>query len=376
MNARERFFAVMNGEPTDHVPIWLLFPYHATSYYADVRSEPSYRAVFEASKRYAITLNRRNPEVKLFSPEVREWKEECREGDDSVERWCIEYKGRRLYAEIRRNAYETTVKRLLRDHDDLECFCSLPINDDPAAIAAELDAQLPTYLKEMNEFPIEYGAMMLDLGEPITHLYHASKLEEYAIWSLSHSDLIVDFLNRLMAQKRLVYGYFLERKLADVYFLVGSELASPPLVSRKTFQKWILPYATELIELIHAYGCKVIQHYHGRIKQVLPDFLEMQADAVHTIEAPPVGDCTFTEAFDIVGDRMVLIGNIQYDDFRVLAPEQMAEVVHSVLEECRSKRLILSPTAGPYESPISERMVENYLTFMKTAWEHDGIRSQ
>ncbi len=370
MNARERFFAVMNGDPTDRVPMWLLFPYHATSYYADVRNEPSYRAAFEASKRYAITLNRRNPEVKLFSPEVREWKEEFHDSAASVERSYVEYKGKRISAGIRRCSSETTVKRMLCDDDDLEFYCSLPINDDPAAIAAELDDQLPTYLREVSEFPIKYGAMMLDLGEPITHLYHASKLEEYAIWSLSHSDLIVDFLNRLMAQKRLVYEYFLERNLAEVYFLVGSELASPPLLSQKTFQKWILPYATELIELIHRHGCKVIQHYHGKIKQVLPGFLEMRADAVHTIEAPPVGDCTLTEAFDIVGDRMVLIGNIQYDDFRALAPEQMAEAVRGVLDECRGKRLILSPSAGPYERSISERMAENYLTFMKTAWEH------
>ena len=68
MNARERLFAVLNGEPTDHVPIWLLFPYHRTGYYGDVRDEPSYRPVFEASKQYAIMLNRRNPRVPLFAP--------------------------------------------------------------------------------------------------------------------------------------------------------------------------------------------------------------------------------------------------------------------------------------------------------------------
>ena len=195
MNARERFFAVMNGEPTDHVPIWLLFPYHTTSYYADVRSEPSYRAVLEASKRYAITLNRRNPEVKLFGPEVREWKEELREGADSVERSCIEYQGqaglRRDPSQLVRN---TAVKRLLCDDDDLEFFCSLPMNDDPPPSPPSSTLSCPPTLQEVSEFPIEHGAMMLDLGEPVSHLYHASKLEEYAIWSLTHSDLIVDFL--------------------------------------------------------------------------------------------------------------------------------------------------------------------------------------
>jgi len=87
-------------------------------------------------------------------------------------------------------------------------------------------------------------------------------------------------------------------------------------------------------------------------------------------EAPPVGNCTFTEAFNVVGDRMALIGNIQYDDFRALEPAQMAAAVRAVLDECRGRRLILSPSAGPYEAALSPRLVENYLTFMQTGWEY------
>jgi uroporphyrinogen-III decarboxylase len=152
--------------------------------------------------------------------------------------------------------------------------------------------------------------------------------------------------------------------------MVGSELACPPLVSRATFNAWAVPYARELIALIHSYGAKVIQHHHGEIKSILPDFLVMGADALHTIEAPPIGDCTFTEAFSLVGDRLVLIGNIQYDEFRNLTPGEMAAAVRAVLDECRGKRHILSPSAGPYEATLSERMAENYLAFMKAGWEY------
>ncbi len=370
MNARQRLFAVLNGEPTDHMPIWLLFPYHRTSYYGDVRSEPSYSRVFEASKQYAIMLNRRNPSVRLFAPEVKEWRDVFTEGSDQVDRSYLEYKGKQLYAETRWQTYSTSVKKLLCTDGDLEFYCSLPVNLDLPGIRAEMDGQLPVYLREREEFPLEYGSMMLDLGEPIRHLYDAATLEEYAIWSLTHPDMIVDFLDRAMQQKRLVYRYCLERKLADVYFMVGSELACPPLVSRQSFNKWSMPYARELIALIHSHGAKVIQHHHGEIKGILPDFLVMGADALHTIEAPPIGDCTLTEAFRITGDRIVLIGNIQYDEFRNLTPSEMAQAVHAVLDECRGKPHILSPSAGPYEEALSGRMVENYLAFMKAGWEY------
>jgi len=369
MNARQRLFAILNGEPTDHYPIWLLFPYHQTRYYADVRTLPVYQPIFEASKKYTISLNRRNPGVSLFSPEVKSWDEQTTINGYTTERHFVEYKGKQLISEVRQEPGSTFIKRLLTCPEDLEFYAALPVNLDRDRIYQQLDAQMPQYLREKAEFPPEFGSMMLDIGEPVGPLYNVAKLEEYSVWSLTHSDLIVDLFDRFMEQKRILYRYCLERDLADVYFMVGSELASPPLVSRQTFLRWIVPYAAELIEMIHSYDKKVIQHYHGKIKRILPDFLTMKPDALHTIEAPPVGDCTFTQAFDIVGDHIALIGNIQYDEFRHLTPQEMTAAVQDVLNECRGKRLILSPSAGPYETEIAPNMVKNYLAFIQAGWE-------
>lgn len=170
-----------------------------------------------------------------------------------------------------------------------------------------------------------------------------------------------------MTRLRQVYRFCLERDLADVYFLVGSELASPPMVSRATFHQWIVPFASELIEMIHAHGKKAILHYHGQIREILPDFLTMAPDALHTIEAPPIGNCTFTQAYEVLGDHITLIGNIQYDDFRSMTPDQMAVAVNKVLEECRGRRLILSPSAKPFDPAPPARLTENYHAFLQTA---------
>ncbi len=154
------------------------------------------------------------------------------------------------------------------------------------------------------------------------------------------------------------------KNLADIYFMVGSELASPPLVSRKTFQEWIVPYAQELIALVHSYEKFVIQHYHGQIKEILPDFLTMNPDALHTIEAPPIGNCTLEEAFDIVGDNIALIGNIQYDEFRSMTPEEMTAAVRDLKEKFKGKRFILSPTAGPFDQEPVQNILDNYMAFI------------
>ena len=372
MTSRERLFAALNGTPTDRVPVWLLFPYHTTSYYVDVRTHPKYRPVFEKSLQYAVTLDRRNLSVPLHTPDVRTYHEETVEGEWHVVRNCVEFGSERLCGETRTNGIETTTTKLLETDDDLELFASLPIEADPEQLAAFLDRQLPDYLREKGEFPEEYGAMMLDLGEPISVLYHASNLQSYALWSLTRSETVEQLLRRIMAHYRIVYGYCLERGLADVYFLVGSEVASPPLVSRNTFQRWVVPFARELIDMIQGYGKKVIQHYHGQIRTILPDFLTMAPDGLHTIEAPPIGNCTLTQAFDILGDSVTLIGNLQYDDFRAFSPGQMQEAVRNVLDECRGKRFILSPTAGPFDWDAPPAIIRNYDVFMDAAWRYDA----
>jgi len=122
---------------------------------------------------------------------------------------------------------------------------------------------------------------------------------------------------------------------------------------------------------VHSYGKYVLQHYHGQIKEIMPDFVTMGPDALHTIEAPPIGNCTFAEAFDVVGGGMTLIGNVQYDDFRAFSETEMKQAVIDVLDECRGKRLILSPSAGPFDEEVSDTFIRNYMTFMETGWAYD-----
>jgi hypothetical protein len=59
-------------------------------------------------------------------------------------------------------------------------------------------------------------------------------------------------------------------------------------------------------------------------------------------------------------------------ELNALTPDEMRQAVIAVLDECRGKRLILSPSAGPYEESISERIAQNCLMFMQTAWEYRG----
>ena len=315
MTPRQRLLRALRGEPTDRVPVWLLFPYHPTGYYVNVWNHPEYRTVCDFAEPHGvITLNRRNLNIRLFSSDVASRDEEISADHGRIRREALQYGGQQLHSDHPLTS-GAPGKKLLSSEEDLEIFCRFPIEDNETTIRASLETQLETCRREQAEFPADRGAMMMDLGSPVNHLYHAANLEEYAVWSITRNDLIVAWLDRAMRQLGIVYRFCLERNMADVYFLVGSELASPPLVSRKTFQKWVVPYESRLIALIHSYGKLVIQHYHGQIREILPDFAIMKPDGLHTIEAPPVGNCTLSQAFDGTQSRITLIGNIQYDEF-------------------------------------------------------------
>jgi hypothetical protein len=317
---------------------------------------------------HAIMLDRRNPRASMFSPKVQKDTHTFQEGDWTVRRFSMSYRDKQVVSEHRQRGDEIQVRKLLETEDDLDTLLSFPMKSTDQ-LHRELAVRSEQYLQECSEFPPDYGSMMLDLGEPIGFLYHNSNLQQYAIWSLACPHKVKRFLDRAMGPIKATYSYFLQRNLAEVYFLVGSELASPPLVSRQTFQQWIVPYAKELISMIHAHSALAIQHYHGQIKLILDDFVEMAPDGLHTIEAPPTGNCTMDEAYAVTGDRITLIGNIQYDLFRSLSADQIKQEVRDLVREVAGRRFILSPSAGPYEQTISPHMTANYLAFLEAAAE-------
>jgi uroporphyrinogen-III decarboxylase len=364
MTPRERLFHALNGEPVDQTAVWLLFPYHPTGYYVDVRSHAAYRRVFDYSReRGVIMLNRRSFGVHRHRADVQYSTEEIAAQGGRIRRQTLRQGKVCLFSESGGG------KKLLASDEDLEAYSGLPLEENESVLLRQLNDQLGKYTKERDELPIECGAMMLDLGSPINTIYHSADLRIYPIWSLTHTAIIEDWLDRQMRQLETVYRFCLDRELADVYFLVGSELASPPMVSRETFRRWVVPYERRLISLIHSYGKKVIQHYHGQIREVLPDFLEMGPDGLHTIEAPPVGNCTLSQAYEATQEKITLIGNIQYDEFRSCTPARMKELVHSTLAEVAGRRFILSPSAGPFDHSPPDRLLENYIAFIDAAFD-------
>lgn len=355
LTSRDRLLRLWNGEPIDRVPIWLLAPYHRLHYYADLYNIPAYGPVTDAIAKYCDTLDRRRPDLGFCynaNPDIH--LETIDTG--AFQGTAMTYGNLRMEKGILRENHRTTMQFYVQDPDDLKEILEIPyVAPTPNAQQLHLEKE------ELGD----RGLLMMDLGDALEPLYHLCSAEDFSMWTITDYDTLLEFTDVMLERSLAVYRSYLELDIADAYFIVGAEFAGPPMVSPKQFNSLCVQYVKKIVDLIHSYGKIAIVHYHGQLYQVLDGMRQVAPDGLHTIEAPPIGDCTLTQARAALGPDTVLIGNVQYDDLERQTPEEIDAMVKDVMEEGkRCGRFILSPSAGPYDPMPSSQLIQNYLAFI------------
>lgn len=359
LTSRERLLRLFNGQDLDRVPIWLLAPYHRVDYYADIYHLPCYQRITEYIEKYCDTFDRRNFDTGFCyssSPEIIRTKVTREENGNLIKEEHIKYRDVDLLKYVSTGAGGTRIKYLVEDISELDRILEMPYD------AVEPDVS--QYFVEKAELG-DQGLMMIDIGDPLQPLYHLMSAENFSIYSLTEYEKILEFADEMYRRVYRLYKYLLEREVGEVFFIVGAEFAGPPLVAPSKFNELSARYVKGIVDLIREYGKYSIVHYHGNLFRILDGMKAINPDGLHTVEEPPIGDCTLAQAREALGMDTILIGNIQYDDLARRKKEEIENMVRMAIEAGRSGRFILSPTAGPYEEAISEKMVENYLIFIE-----------
>jgi hypothetical protein len=89
--------------------------------------------------------------------------------------------------------------------------------------------------------------------------------------------------------------------------------------------------------------------------------------ATDPVEPPPAGNVTYAEARTIAGDRLPLIGNLEFDELEHGEPDYIRARVREILS-LGSRRLILGASTGPI-SAVTPRLAANY-----RAWVDEAVR--
>ena len=107
------------------------------------------------------------------------------------------------------------------------------------------------------------------------------------------------------------------------------------MISPAIFDQFIAPYDSELIELAHQAGQRIVYHICGGIMPLLEMLAEMGPDAVETFTPPSMGaDTDLAAAKKRIGDRVCMIGG--FDQGHYLAgctPGQTRSEVRRCFEQ-------------------------------------------
>ncbi len=371
MNRRERLLATLAGRPVDRVPVsfyeldWFVDRWNDPDEF-NVYHDPSWRPLLEmVRERVDRIVCTGDDYIVNGTPEL---------GETQVE---IDAEGRRLTTRIEagdrvlqsrtfqsRDTFTVwTTEHLLKDADDLRAYLELPETPfDPAIdVAPFLEAE-----KRLGDG----GIMLLDTPDPLCHVAPLFEMGEYTIIALTEPELFDEALHRA---SRLVYARVEALAAAlpgRLWRIFGPEYASEPYLPPDYFARYVTPYVTRMVEIIHRTGGYARIHSHGNLRNILPHIAATGCDGLDPIEPEGQGDVSLKFVRENYGKQMVLFGNLEITDIENDPPEKLREKVLRALDEGTSgagRGMVLMPSSAPYGRKLPLKTLKNYELVLDTA---------
>lgn len=377
MNGRERITAALRGEPVDRVPIWLREGFPTVNGPADAddfqrgwQADPLYRDLFDCVAPHVDSIEGFGgfPQNRwLMVP----WKYISGETVEDtprrrVHRTTIRTPRGDLHdvTEVTRGHATTWHRKpMVESLDELAMLAEVPHEMDREALV-----QLAANVREANERTGDLGVTRAFLSSPVVCISGAMPFELFLELSVTERGLFHELCEEVTRRYLSVLEAWFAVEEPDTTFCFGgSEQCTPPMMAPRTYDEYVLPYEGRLIRWLKERGKLVAVHCHGKVAHALQGMMEAGADATDPVEPPPAGDVTYEQARAIAGDRLTLMGNLEWDRLEAAEPAEIREHVRGVLSH-GNRRLILGASAGPI-SAVTPRLAANYRAWVDTALE-------
>lgn len=217
------------------------------------------------------------------------------------------------------------------------------------------------------------GIAIADLGlNPAGTVADLIGSERFALWSIEYRDILHRLIEREQRVLSIIVRQLLDKGIGPYFALLGQEYIVPPLHGPSDFYDFNVRYDKPILDMIHNSGGYVHVHCHGPIKSVLHYFVEMGADVLHPIEAPPMGNISIKEAKNILRGKVCIEGNIQIGDMYDCNASQIKEMTLEIIKDGFDdfRDLTLCPTASPFIPIMTPRALENYTTLINTVLDY------
>ena len=369
MTSKERILKVFNGGLPDRVPLHFGFNSFMGGMREEIYKHASFKEILEFMDANVDIIVQMTPKftdgLGLFltatnevEKEVSRWREES----STYIKTVIHTPKGDLQKLERIDDDVATVWKLehaIKTEEDVDRFLSIPYVT-PRPDMSDIE-------KKVRQIG-DSGMVFISLLDPIREVNELMSFEEFMVWCVTEPEMIFKLMDVTHQRVMDITKDVLEQGLSPVIVLNGIEYATPPYVPRAMLEEFMTRYYIDLIQMIHDYGCKAYIHSHGNVGTILDEMLRIGIDALHPVEAPPGGDITLEEAKKILGDKVVIAGNIQFGDIELLDEDEIEQIVkNTVLAGKQGGSFMLATTSSAIKRPLSERMAKNYRRAVETA---------
>jgi len=191
------------------------------------------------------------------------------------------------------------------------------------------------------------GLYLVGLLHSLGYLVRNANLQEVYGWFLTEPEIMHRFLERANGQVAETIEAMGRAGIGPYFTVTAHEMLIPPWMGPRMFQEFVFPYDKMVNDTIHRIGGRLRIHCHGNCMAYLERFSEMGVDAIEPLERPPFGDVDLREAKRLVGDRMLLSGNIPSQSFLFMSREQVRQSVKEAISAAAAGGgFTLRPAAG------------------------------
>ena len=287
-----------------------------------------------------------------------------RDGEATVREITVRAPGRTLTSTCQETGTTHTVwvtEYLIKTDEDIQAFIELPF--EPKTPSAE---EIRAHREDLGD----RGVQEFQTPTALCLVCENMRYEDFMLRTLTAPRELSAMLERCQELLEQWLATALANGAGPCVRLFGAEYAAPPMLPPKFFEEEVASLDRRLVELIHEYGAYVRYHCHGPIRGILDQVMDMGVDMLDPCEAPPNGDITLGELAGIVGDDLILMGNLQLHDLEMGTPEDVDRLVAKALDEVGGRcRHVLLPSASPIEVPLRRQIGENLKQFLKSAWD-------
>ncbi len=366
MTPRARIAAVWAGQEVDRVPIEI-------GIHAAVREHPRARELCALVDAHADNFTSvPGPEYGFLGLPATQRREVVEESPAGVRKRTVVDTGVGEFVAVTWHPADNPdyhwEERYLRSIDDLRRVNACP--------RPPLSWDAPGQTQRLAEIG-ESAYPLVGLFHPLGTLVRQADMEEVYAWLATEGAEVHRYLAAANEQLIAAIEGMAAAGMHCEFMTWAHEMLIAPWLGVRQWDEFVAPYDRELIAAIHRVGGRIRIHCHGAVSTYLERFLELGVDSMEPLELPPYGDIDLADAKRRIGERMLLSGGLNSQNWVHASADQVREEVKSAIRQmAKGGRFTLKPSgAGPLTRLIAmsreaeERDLDNFLVYMQTALE-------